>query len=382
MIILASLAEIEAARANGCESRGPGTAAGLARSSMNAFKHGRRSKKMARLDEDSIQFEIRHQSWLARLNPRGDVEEFLTEHIAVMACELDRAKKAHLDHLARLVEDSDERDVDAVHELGKKLYFDPCGLYGFAADNCKKHTSWNGTIGGEFDPDTLVRRLAKSAPGCLFLRDEWKALRGLLAPGKFWQSSHRLKATRLLGRQPVDALVDRDVALIFIASRDPRAENERAFSELVSDVTKRGLNRFRRQARAAWPELFGADESVNYRAMLIELVDRQIERWDAEFAGHEENAGEEVRRDIDRLGVDRAKEGTLVREYYLKCWRLLQRGIANYEKLTGRGVTRKGGGEWSREADVDCERHPVPARERRSRVAGAVLAAEPEQPPE
>ena len=166
MIILATLAEIETARGNGCESRGPGTAAGLARSSMNAFQQGRRSKKMARLDEDSIQFEIRHQSWLARLNPRGDVEEFLTEHIAVMACELDRAKKAHLDHLARLVEDSDERDVDAVHELGKKLYFDPCGLYGFAADNCKKHTSWNGTIGGEFDPDTLVRRLAKSAPGC------------------------------------------------------------------------------------------------------------------------------------------------------------------------------------------------------------------------
>ena len=48
-------AQIEASRANGRKSRGPTTAAGLARSSMNAYKHGRRSKKRALLLEDSYE---------------------------------------------------------------------------------------------------------------------------------------------------------------------------------------------------------------------------------------------------------------------------------------------------------------------------------------
>jgi hypothetical protein len=374
---MATPAQIEASRENGRKSRGPTTAAGLLRSSMNAYKHGRRSKKRALLQEDSYGFETRSQKWTARNDPRDDVEEFLSDHIVVMSLELDRAKRAHLENLRSLVENSDERAVDDVYELGRRLFFHPCGptaLYGFAPYDCKQKTSWDRQLGGEFDPDTLVRTLAKNAPGCLFMREEWTELRALLAPGKCWQPSHRLKATRLLRRQPVDALVDRDVALIFIASLDPDAEKTRAFSELVSDVKRGGLNRFRGRVRTAWPELFVAGNSVNYREMLIELVDAQIERWDEEFAAHEENADEEVKGEIDRLGIDRSKEGTLVREYYQKCWRLFQRGVANYEKLKGRDAPKKRGGDWSKEPELDWARQPYPGSdisERKSRLAWA-----------
>jgi len=377
---MATPAQIEASRANGRKSRGPKTAEGLLRSSMNAYKHGRRSKKRGLLQEDSYEFETRSQKWTARNDPRDDVEEFLSQHLVVMSLELDRAKRAHLEHLRSLVENSDERDVDNVYELGRRLFFDPCGptaLYGFALDDCKQKTSWDGPLGGEFNADTLVRTLAKNAPGCLFMREEWTELRALLAPGKCWGPSHRLKATRLLGRQPVDALVDRDVALIFIASHHPDAEEARAFSELVSDVKRGRLDRFRSLVRAAWPELFDAGNSVNYREMLIELVDAQIERWDEEFAAHEENADEEVRREIDRSGVDRDKEGTLVREYYQKCWRLFQRGVANYEKLKGRDTPKNRGGDWSREPNLDWARQPYGgSSERRSRLVRADVSAE------
>ena len=111
-----------------------------------------------------------------------------------MSFELDRAKRAHVEHLTSLVENSDNVDVDNVYELGKRLFFDPCGptgLYGFAPEVSKQKTSWNGSGGGEFDPDTLVRKLEKNAPGCLFMREEWKELRALLESGKYWQPSHR-----------------------------------------------------------------------------------------------------------------------------------------------------------------------------------------------
>ena len=199
-----------------------------------------------------------------------------------------------------------------------------------------------------------------------------EALRALLEPGKYWQPTHWLRATRLLGRQPSDALSDRDVALIFIGSIQPGALGARAFRELAGDIGLAQLKRFRKRVEAAWPELFGTDGATNCREMLVELVDAHIEHFDAEFAAHEENAEKEVKREIDRLGVDRDKEGTLVREYYQKCWRLFQRGIANYEKLKGRDTPKKRGDDWSRDPNLDWARKPfADGSERKSRLVRA-----------
>ena len=147
-----------------------------------------------------MKFETRCQKWTVRNDARDDVEEFLSQHLVVMSLELDRAKRAHLEHLRSLVENSDTRDVDDVYELGRRLFFDPDGptaLYGFTPDDWKRKASGDGPLGGEFDADRLVRMLGKNAPGCLFMREEWKQLRALLEPGKHWGPTHRLKATRL-----------------------------------------------------------------------------------------------------------------------------------------------------------------------------------------
>ena len=132
------------------------------------------------------------------------------------------------------------------------------------------------------------------------------------------------------------------------------------------------LKRLYKRVEAVWPELFDADGPTNCREMLVELVDTHIEHFDAEFAAHEENAEKEVKREIDRLGVDRDKEGTLVREYYQKCWRLFQRGIANYEKLKGRDTPKKRGDDWSRDPNLDWARKPFAGgSERKSRLVRA-----------
>ena len=60
---MATPARVAASQANGRKSHGPTTAAGLLRSSMNAYKHGRRSKKLASLREDTYEFETLPAGW-------------------------------------------------------------------------------------------------------------------------------------------------------------------------------------------------------------------------------------------------------------------------------------------------------------------------------
>ncbi len=47
---------------------------------------------------------------------------------------------------------------------------------------------------------------------------EWAGLKAILDKGQPWLSSDKLKAVRLLGKQPFDAIDNRDVAMVFLAS--------------------------------------------------------------------------------------------------------------------------------------------------------------------
>jgi hypothetical protein len=85
---MTSSAKVAASRANGQKSRGPKTAAGRERSSMNALKDGRRSRKIAHARENSYNFENRRNRWMAIDDPQNDQDEFLSYHNVVMSFEL------------------------------------------------------------------------------------------------------------------------------------------------------------------------------------------------------------------------------------------------------------------------------------------------------
>ena len=329
---MTSPAKIAACRANGQKSKGPKTAAGLERSSMNALKDGRRSSKIAMARENSFNFENRRHRWMAIDDPKNDQDEFLSYHNVVMSFELDRAVGAHLEHLTSLIENSDEIESEEVYELGKHLFFDPCGptsLYGSAPDGCKQKTSWDKKA---LAPDKLVRKLETSAIGCQFLKEQWEALLAKLEEGKFWLSPDRLRATRLLGRQPVEAIDDQSVALIFVASHFLHRDGTRVFDDLLSDMKESKLDRFRKRVKVAWPEVFGNEEPGACRQLLVNLAQQNIERLNAKVEEHEENAEEETRRAFNRLGVDRSKEGTLLREHHQKCFHGLRRSMGELKK--------------------------------------------------
>jgi hypothetical protein len=358
---MASPAQIAANRLNSRKSTGPRTPEGQAKSSMNALKHGNRSRKLALLREESLAFEERLRKWMAIGDAQNDVEEYLVYRNVAISFELDRAERARLERCRSLIENSDEEEAAQAEAVGEQLFFDAAGptpLYGnptfFAA---KKKTSWNGEAADPHDPAVLVRILERNAAGCCWLLEQWQALRAQLESPGFWQSHDRLKAVRLLGRQPLEANEDRRVATIFVANHALRPSGETEFDDLWSDMQSSQRDPYRKAIRERWPDLFATRENEEWRQILITLVDQNIERLNAKFEVHEENSEAHAERTLALLSFDHSPEGEALRSYLIKCNNALFRGMANYRKYkakTGGGWRVAGGvgghgnqGDWS-----------------------------------
>jgi hypothetical protein len=90
-----------ASRKNGARSRGPRTAAGKARSSRNALKHGLCAKKILVLpEEDAGQFRALEAVLLKELAPVGALQAVLAERVVSAAWRLMRADRLEAEVLA------------------------------------------------------------------------------------------------------------------------------------------------------------------------------------------------------------------------------------------------------------------------------------------
>ena len=314
---------------------------------MNALKHGRRSKMQSLLLDDSHAYEERLRKWVASADPDDDVGEFLVHRYVSLSVEIDHLERAQVEELTSRIDSFEESELEAVHDLGKRLFFDPAGptpMYGIPpAGRVKKKTSWNGLAVDPNDPAKLVENIAASHYGCLWLKTRWTELRAQLEPGKFWQSHDRLKAIRLLGHQPADALEDRTIAEIFVASHALHPVGHGPFDDLLSDMGTAPLALYRKAVKARFPDLVSADDPVKCRQILIDLVDENIERLDAKLEEHEANADVHAQRAFARLGFDKSPDGQRIRQHQMKCVNALYRGMETYRKYQGKKKAEGGG---------------------------------------
>src|ERR1017187_1951659 len=185
-LVMTSEARIAANGLNAQLSTGPRTAAGKARSSQNARKHGMRSAREKLMREDSLAFEERLRRWSATTQPENDVEEFLNHKNVSLAASFERVERAHLEHLRNRIENADEVALRDAHALGNRLFFDPCGpteLYGSQPSNWRKNRpSWNPEAKEPGDPQELVWQLESTEAGCRWMLDRWNGRGGVLEP--------------------------------------------------------------------------------------------------------------------------------------------------------------------------------------------------------
>ena len=117
-----------ASRRNGARSRGPKTAAGLARSSGNALKHGLRARRQVLLaDEDAAEYRAFQAAARAEVAPIGALQSELAARIVTTAWRARRADRLEAALLGRYLDADAMQPGDAQDALGTGLIRDGNG---------------------------------------------------------------------------------------------------------------------------------------------------------------------------------------------------------------------------------------------------------------
>ena len=161
------------------------------------------------------------------LGTRNQYEEDLAECAAMAKWQLDRANSVEADRAsARSRAQPDRRPLrcnakDDVMNLGSRLFHDrrgPIELYASRDySGGEPRTSSPDTPTDPEKPAGIVRRLESTTEGCRWLLDRWRELRELIDSPVGWLPPQKLKAIRLLGKQPLQAGTDDQVASVFLA---------------------------------------------------------------------------------------------------------------------------------------------------------------------
>ena len=236
------------------EEYGPRSPEGKSRSRFNAVKHGMTAQDPAAARRGRPRLPTAHvDAWKDDLKPRTVVEEYLVERAAQVSWQLDRADRARplgwptpatagADRVADL--------ADEVLALGRRLFWDPLGplpLYPHLGNSLGRlfvRFSWSNEIDDPNEPARIVNRLESTAIGCAWLLDRWGELRQRLDDGWTWQPPDRLKAIRLLGRQPMDAADDDRVMMIYLACWAMDPDGPHGFDDLVNELHPAELKLF------------------------------------------------------------------------------------------------------------------------------------------
>ncbi len=133
-------------------------------------------------------------------------------------------------------------------------------------------------------PPTWSTKLEATAQGCTWLLQRWAALGEALDGGRTWRAVDRLRAIRLLGKQPLDAVADETVLSIYLACQAMDPHGPDVFAEPLSDL-RRPEAEAAYQRQAEWFAAARAERSPHDaaagRAALRAIVSAAVARLEA-----------------------------------------------------------------------------------------------------
>jgi hypothetical protein len=340
-----SEAKLEANRRNAARSTGPRTEVGRQRAKLNAVKHGMRAATLVLLDEDPQVLEDRRNAWRACLLPGDDVEQRLVEDAVVSTWQQDRARRAQIARLNRNILDYGVREAqtneEEVAELGRRLFADRLGPLTFYPTGCdydelenerRASTSFADRDDDRDRPAPLILRLESTLLGCEWLLGQWAELRAILKRGQPWLSSDKLKAVRLLGKQPFDAIDTTDVALVFLASFVLKGDKGRWYWEILMEMNEPDTRRFRQHAAYRQLDSLKPADAAQAREALVGIIERATERLMVKAEAHRQRAELHAALASDVLAFDDSPEGERLRRYELATGRALARSLELLQK--------------------------------------------------
>jgi hypothetical protein len=345
-----SEAKLEANRRNAQKSTGPRTDEGKKIAKMNATKHGLRAESLVVLDEDPQVLEDRGTAWRACLLPGDDVEERLVHDAVVYTWMQDRARRAQAGrinaNIASYGVDQVQTNEKEVEDLGRRLFKDRLGPLEFYPSpslterydfSRNPSTSFVGK-GNEDDPDrpgALVLCLQSTLLGCEWMLGEWAKLKAIIDQGQAWLSSDKLKAVRLLGKQPFDAIDERDVAMVFIASFVLKPDRGAWYWEIAMELADADIKRFKNSAAVRELNSLKPEDAAKAREALLGIIERATERLTVKAEAHQERARLMAALASDFLAFDASPDGERLRRFDLASGRGLARSLSELRKHRG-----------------------------------------------
>jgi hypothetical protein len=341
---------IEANRRNAQRSTGPRTPEGKARSRFNGLKHGLTASVPVLPGEDPAEYHARVEAVVASLTPQNQVEYDLLERVASTAWSLERARRAEAARLSYLIRhdgiERQRREEEEAIELGQGLLWDARGPWqvyphhptsGLGWEKC---TSWSENPSDPHNPALLVHRLERTIAGCRWLLDRWAELLARLEPGEVWTPSDQFKSVRLLGKQPLDAVDDPEVAQIFLASGKLSPDQDEAFALIKSEVRNSGLRDgeddysiYSSALKSRSLAKLRPRDAKAARALLRDLVERHTSRLKLVLARNQEIAEADNAEALARLAFDHSHEGEKLRRYALSAARLVNQTVNAFVKV-------------------------------------------------
>jgi hypothetical protein len=330
---------IEANRRNARKSTGPTSSEGKSRSRFNGLKHGLAAKVPVLPGEDPAEFEARVAGVVESYTPGNQVELDLLEQVATTAWALDRARRAEVAHLRHRARhdplDREARERDEALALGERLLWNPRGVWQAyphdpaAVANTRPWISWSENPDELDQPARLVLQLERTVAGCRWLLDRWAELKARLEPGQVWVGSDQYKATRLLGKQPMDAFDDPEVGQIFMAGHalNPAANTNDPFAAEHGDP--------------AWKE--DGDRTRHIKTLEQERLQplqpadagaaRLVARLNLILARNQEIADADAAEAPARLAFDASPDGDKLRRYALASARLFNQTLTTFLRI-------------------------------------------------
>jgi hypothetical protein len=333
---MATAAQIEANRRNCQRSTGPRTEEGKNRSRMNALDHGCRANILVLPTENLGEYQEKANDWKLSWQPRNPVEEFLVNRVVTLswlAKRIDRAQTARLSaRIHRGEVDGADQERETVIELGQRLFQDACGPGAlWLALNTAETSADPDTprvsdySSAEDHPQRLVHRLQTTVTGCQWLLDQWADLRALLERGVPWLAPDKLKAIRLLGRHPIDAIESIEVAQVYLASHVLLDQEGDPFQEILNELAVEEAPVYMNYLRMRRYDALKPKDAAAARQWLLELVDRTSDRLRQKAEMHRELAELDAAYAADGLSWDDTPEGERLGRYELTCQRTLLR---------------------------------------------------------
>ena len=312
---------------------------------MNATKHGLRAETLVVLEEDPQVLDDRRAAWRGCLLPGDDVEERLVDGAVVHTWMQDRARRAQASRINANITnygvDHDQTTEEEVVALGRRLFKDrlgplvsyPTGAMNIGTHQCRSATT--SYAGQRDDPDVpidLVLRLQSTLLGCEWLLAEWARLKTILDQGQPWVQSDKLKAVRLLGKQPFDAIDDKDVAMMFLASFVLKGHRARWDWEIIMEMNSEEIDTFRKNAATRQLDSLTPSDATKAREALVEIIERATQRLTIRAEAHRERARVMAALATDFLAFDDSPGGERLRRFELASGRGLSRSLDDLRK--------------------------------------------------